>query len=182
MLNKIGDFCINLSLGQILTSEETLTSNFSNLYELVADINKNAKVCKNQISGMKDSSIKIEFNFILQEITTKYIEFIIHDKITEESLGEARRNYIDSDDFVKIVTDTKMYFIYYFNTIVYALKEDFDKQNQKMPNNHIMYSILFLLINCIILLSLFFIFLKVEKYKKLFSYYSTIPKDEIINI
>ena len=182
LLNKIGDFCINLSLGQILTSEETLTSNFSNLYELVEDINKNAKICKNQISGMKDSSIKIEFNFILQEITTKYIEFIIHDKITEESLGEARRNYIDSDDFDKIITDTKMYFIYYFNTIVYALKEDFDKQNQKMSKNHIMYSILFLLINCIILLSLFFIFLKVEKYKKLFSYYSTIPKDEIINI
>ena len=131
---------------------------------------------------MKDSGITIELNFILQEITTKYIEYIIYDRTNIDSLNIARQNFINNTEFEKVITDVKLYLIFYFNTITYAVKKDFEKQNNKTTKNQIIYSIVFLIINIEIIISLIIIFSKGEKYKKLFSYFSTIPKNDIINL
>ena len=179
LFNTMGDFCINLPKGEILSSKSNFTTNYSNLYELISLINIHSVLCKTQTPGMKDSGIKIEFNFILQEITTKYIEFITYDKSTNEKLIRAQLNFINTTEFEKIITDMKMYFGFYFNTIVYAIKKDFEKQNDEMTNNILMYSGLFFIVNIGIIISMMFIFSKGEKYKKLFRYFSTIPKDEI---
>ena len=181
-LNIIGEFCINLPFGVVTSTNSDFSSNYTSLYEFMQLLNTHALICKTQSPGMKDSGIKIEFNFVLQEITTKYIEFITYNKTTFEKLNEARLNFINTTDFEKIINDVKMYFTFYFNTIVYALKKDFEKQNNDLTNNQLLYSGLFFIVNIEVIISLIFIFSKVEKYKKLFSYFSTIPKDESINI
>ena len=181
-LNTIGEFCINLSLGEISFSNLAFLSNYTSLYEFMQFFNTHCKLCTMQVPGIKDSGIKIEFNFILQEITTKYIEFIIYNKTTFEKLNEARLNFINTTDFDRIINDAILHFPFYFNIIVNALKKDFEKQNNDLTNNQLMYSCLFFIVNIEIIISLIFIFSKVEKYKKLFSYFSTIPKDETINI
>ena len=45
--------------------------------------------------------MKIEFNYILQEMTTKYIEFIMYNKSTDEQLEQARVNFLDKEGFEK---------------------------------------------------------------------------------
>ena len=182
MLNTMGEFCINLSMGNLASSTSTFTSNYSSLYEFMQLLNTNAQICKSETPGMKDSGIKIEFNFILQEITTRYIEFVIYDKTSYEKLNQARKNFVDTAEFEKVIADIKMYFSLYFNIIVSALKKDFEKQNDELTNNQIIYSGLFFIINIELIISMIFIFSKGEKYKKLFRYFSTIPKDEIISI
>ena len=182
MLNTIGDFCINFPLAQTLSSESGFTTNYSSIYELMELINEQAILCRTQYSGMKDSGIKIEFNYILQEMTTKYIEFIMYNKSTEENLKQARLNFLDKEGFEKVITDVKFYLAFYFNIIAYSVDKDFEIQNDKMTNTQIIYSILFLVINIEIALALIIIFTKEEKYKKLFSYFSKIPRDENINI
>ena len=64
MLNKIGDFCVNLALGQVLSSTSNISSNFSDLYGLMETINDLSLACKTQSPGIKDSGIKIEFNLM----------------------------------------------------------------------------------------------------------------------
>ena len=182
MLNTIGYFCINLVKGQMLLSKNPFENNITSLYGLLTMFNELTSVCKSESPGMKDSGVKIEFNFILQEITTKYIEFVIFDRNTEKKLNEARLKFIDNQDFEKVMTDVKMSFVFYFNAIIYALREDFKQQDNDMTNTQIVYSCLFIIINFEMAISLIIIFLKGERYKKLFSYFSTIPKDEIINI
>ena len=182
MLNSIGDFCINLPKGLILSGGEDINKNVSNLYDFMQQINDHAVICKTQSAGMKDSGVKIEFNFILQEITTKYIEFIIYERTNVDGLNKARQKFINNTDFEKIINDARMYLLFYFNTITYAVKKDFEKQNNETNNGQIIYSVLFLIVNVEIIISLIFIFSKGEKYKKLFSYFSTIPKSDIINI
>ena len=182
LLNNVGDLCINLGKGAIISGNENLIPNATNLYEFMQTINDHSVFCKTQTPGMKDSGIKIEFNFILQETTTKYIEFLIYNRTSIDSLDQARQNYINNTDFEKIITDIKFYLIFYFNTISYAVKKDFENENNEAIKNQIIYSTLFLIINIEIIISLIFIFSKVEKYKKLFSYFSTIPKSDIINI
>jgi len=182
MLNTVGDFCINLGKGVIISGNENSMPNATNLYEFMQTINYHSVLCKTQTPGMKDSGIKIEFNFILQEITTKYIEYLIYNRTSVDSLSQARQNYMNNTDFEKIITDVKFYLIFYFNIISYAVKKDFENENNEAIKNQIIYSTLFLIINIEIVISLIFIFFKVEKYKKLFSYFSTIPKSDIINI
>ena len=106
----------------------------------------------------------------------------MHDKTNAENLSKARQNFINNTDFEKVITDVRMYLLFYFNIITYSVKEDFEKQNSETNKNQIIYSVLFIIVNVEIIISLFFIFSKVEKYKKLFSYFSIIPKDDIINI
>ena len=178
MMNKIGDFCINLSLGGILTSGSYIMSNYSNLYELMEEINYQALICKTQITGMKNSGIKIEFNYILQEITTKYIEFIIFNKTNEENLNQARLNFMDINGFERAMSDIKIYFVLYFNTIAYSVKKDLEIENNHTIFNQIIYWILYLILHIEITISLIIIIAKEEKYKKLFSYFAKISKDD----
>ena len=182
-LNKMGDFCINLALGQIETGEKNpLYSNFNNLYELMSSINDQAFMCKIQGQGMKDSGIKIEFNFILQEITTRYIEYIIHNRTTDDKLNQAMFNFILSEGLEKAFADINMYLVSYFNIIAYALRQDFEKQNNDMLIAQIIFYVLFLLINVEIIISLIVIITKQEKYKKLLSFFVKIPKENDFDI
>ena len=182
MLNAVGELWINLGKGVIYSDYINLSINATNLYELMQVVNNYALIFKIETPGMKNSGIKIEFNFILQEITTKYIEYVIYDRTNMDNLNEARQNFIDNSDFEKVINDIKLYLLFYFNTITYAVKNDFEEQNNQTTNNQITFSILFIIINIEIIISLIIIFSKGEKYKKLFSFFSTIPKSELINI
>ena len=182
MLNKIGDFCINLALGQISSGTINVATNYSDLYGLMETINQLSMGCKKESPGIKDSGIKIEFNYILQEITTKYIEFIMYNKTTDENLNKARENFLDNEGYKKVIIDLEMYFGFYFDTIAYAIRQDFKNQNSDSTKTQIIYSILFLIVNVEMIIALLVIFTKEEKYKKHFSYFSRIPKEEDINI
>ena len=182
MLNKIGDFCVNLVLGQVLSSTSNISSYFSDLYGLMETINNLSLAFKTQSPGIKDSGIKIEFNYILQEITTKYIEFIMLNKTIDKNLDEARDKFMDDERYQKVITDLEMYFGFYFDTISYAIRQDFEKQNSSTTNTQIIYSILFFIVNIEMIIALMVIFTKEEKYKRLFSYFSQIPKEEDMNI
>ena len=71
MLNTVGDLWINLGKGVIYSDYINLSINATNLYELMQVVNNYALIFKTETPDMKNSGIKIEFNFILQEITTK---------------------------------------------------------------------------------------------------------------
>ena len=158
MLNTIGDFCINLPLGTVLSSESSFTSNYSDIYGLMDLINEQAKLCRMQSPGMKDSGVKIEFNYILQEMTTKYIEFIMYNKSSDENLNQAKANFLDKEGFEKVIIDAKMYLAFYFNTISYSVEKDFEIQNGKMTTTQTIYSVLFLVVNIEVALALIIIF------------------------
>ena len=182
MLNAVGELWINLGKGVIYSDYINLSINATSLYELMQIVNNYALIFKIETPGMKNSGIKIEFNFILQEITTKYIEYVIYDRTNMDNLNEARQNFIDNSDFEKVINDIKLYLLFYFNTITYAVKNDFEEQNNQTTNNQITFSIIFIIINIEIIISLIIIFSKGEKYKKLFSFFSTIPKSDLIYI
>ena len=183
LLNTLGSFCINYAVGGVFYTEGAKSlSEYDSFYDILEQVNSNSQYCKSETAGIKDSGIKIETNFLLQEITSRYIEFIDSDKSTEEKLDKARANFIFSKNVVKIFNNAKMYFVTYFNIITKALKDDFDEQHKYLANEQIITSAIFLLINIEILIGLIISIMKEEKYKKQFKYFSTIPKEEIINL
>ena len=66
--------------------------------------------------------------------------------------------------------------ILYYNTIINTVYLDFENQSKTLVTSQIIYDGLLFLINCLIITCLTFVIIKGEKYKKLFAYFSEIPK------
>jgi hypothetical protein len=122
----------------------------------------------------------LEITYILEEITNKYIEFITRNN-SNITMEQARKNFFGSSDIRKIVVDMQLSLILYFNTITFAINNDFINKNNKIINEQILYSAVLAIINFIIILGLLLSIKKNEKYKKLFGYFSEIPKSNYNN-
>ena len=174
-LNEAGSFCINSALGEVLSFQEEYT-----VYEFAEEINNYAINCKNDGTGINESGAQLEISYILEEITNKYIEYIARNN-SNITLEQARKNFFGSSDIKRIVVDMQLSLILYFNTITFAINNDFINKNNKIINEQILYSGILASINFIILLCLLLSIKKNEKYKKLFAYFSEIPRSNYNN-
>ena len=169
LLNIKEYFCINAAIGEILSFQNEYT-----VYEFVKEVDYYATNCKEDNTGINESGIQLEINYILQEITNKFIEFITYRNynITFEM---ARKNFFSSKDIKRIVVDMQLSLILYYNTITYTVTLDFEKKNNIIIKGQIVYSGFIFLVNFIIIIGLLFSITKNEKYKSLFGYFSEIP-------
>ena len=174
-LNEAGNFCINSALGEVLSFQEEYT-----IYDFASEINYYATNCKNDDTGINESGAQLEISYILEEITNKYIEYIARNN-SNITLDQARKNFFGSSDIRRIVVDMQLSLILYFNTITFAINNDFINKNNKIINEQILYSGILAIINFIIILCLLLSIKKNEKYKKLFAYFSEIPKSNYNN-
>ena len=92
------------------------------------------------------------------------------------NLSEARENFFNSNDIKKIFNDMKSSIIIYYNTIINAVYLDFQLKINRLIEVQIFYDICLFLFMISITICFLFVFIKVEKYKKLFSYFSEMPR------
>ena len=162
-------FCINAAIGEVLSFQNEYT-----VYDFANEINYYANRCKKDNTGINESGAQLEINYILEEITTKYIEFITRNN-SNISLEKARDNFFASQDMKRIIVDMQLSLILYYNTIAYTVTLDFEKKNNTIINEQIIFSAILFLVNFIIIIGLLFSITKNEKYKELFCYFSEIP-------
>ena len=170
LLNTKGYFCLYASLGGMLRNSE-----YFSLYNFTKEINSMTIDCITENTGINESGIKNEINYIIQEITNKYIDFITY-KNSNMTLSEARQIFFGSKDIRKIFVDIQYLFVLYFNTIINTINLDFNKLNKSIEKKQNLYSCFLFLINVAILTILIMTISKEENYKKLFAYFLEIPK------
>jgi len=170
LLNKGGYFCIYATIGEKLASYEG-----NNIYNFIKEVEFKALNCKEENTEINDSGAKLEINYILQELTNRYIEFISYNN-SNMNLNEARENFFNSNDIKKIFNDMKSSIIIYYNTIINAVYLDFQLKIVRLIKVQIFYDICLFLFMISITICFLFVFIKVEKFKKLFSYFSEIPR------
>jgi hypothetical protein len=170
IFNKGGYFCIYASIGEELDSYEG-----NNIYDFIKEVEYNVLKCKEKKAGINESGAKLEINYILQELANRYIEFITYNN-SNMNLSEARANFFNSNDIKKIFNDMEDSIIIYYNTIINAVYLDFQTKINKLIKVQIFYDICLFLFIIIITICFLFVYIKVERYKKLFSYFSEIPR------
>jgi hypothetical protein len=173
LLNIGGHFCIYATIGQKLYSNE-----WQNIYDLFKEVEHDALNCIEENPGINESGIKLEINYISQELTNKIIEFITYNN-SNISLSQARANFFDSKDIKRIFNDMRHSIILYYNTINEAVYLDFQLQITDLINTQILFDFFLFLIIISISICILVYYIKYEKYKRLFGYFSEIPKTNI---
>ena len=170
LLNTGGYFCIYAIIG-----EKSFYNQEMNIYNFFKEIEHDALNCMEENPEINESGVKLEINYASQELTNKFIEFITY-KSSNISLSQARTNFFDSKDIKKIFNDMRYSIILYYNLINVAVFQDFQVLIAALIKSQILYDFfLFLLIISITICILYSNF-NYEKYKKLFAYFSEIPK------
>ena len=103
LLNTGGYFCIYASIGQRLAFYDG-----ENVYDFIKEVEYGALQCKEENSGINDSGVKLEINYIIQELTNSYIEFITYNN-SNMNITEAKTHFFNSND------------IYYYASILLGL-------------------------------------------------------------
>jgi hypothetical protein len=170
LLNTGGYFCLYATIGEKIFSNER-----QNIYDLFKKVEYDALNCIEENPGINESGAKLEISYISQELTNKFIEFITHNN-SNISLEQARSNFFDSKDIKNIFNDMRYSIIQYYNAINFAVFQDFQVQIESLINTQILYDLSFFWIIVSITICLLISNIKYEKYKKLFAYFSTIPK------
>ena len=172
LLRISGYYCINAAIGEVLSFDEDYT-----VYNFTEEVNYYATLCKKDNTGIDDSGAQLEIAYILEEIQTKYIEFVSYNS-SNLNLTQARKNFFSSKNIKRTVIDMQLSLILYFNTISYAINLDFGIKNKIIINQQYIFSVVLIMINIIIIIGLIFSFYKNEKYKKLFGYFTEIPSTD----
>jgi len=170
-LNKAGYFCIYAGIGDIMNEKEELEN-----YEFIKKLESRTLNCITDSSNINDSGVELEINYILNEMTNKYIEFITYNS-SNIDLEKARENFFGSQDLKRIFGDIQYPFVMYYNTIMYAMNKDFDNQNKTIMKTQNLFTLFLFVINLAIIIFLIFSIKKEEKYKEMFFYFSGIPKN-----
>ena len=163
-------FCIYATLGQKLFVQQ-----IGKIYDLIEEVDSIALVCKEDNPGINESGVKLEINYILQELTNKFTEFITYNS-SNITLNQARDIFFNSSDIKRIFLDIQSPLIKYYNTIINVIYLDFTNLNISQSFVQIVFDGFLFLINVIIIICLQSIIIKGERYKKLFAYFIEIPK------
>ena len=170
-LNKAGYFCIYAGIGDTMNNQEELEN-----YNFIKKAENRALSCIKDNHGINDSGIELEINYIINEITNKYIEFITFNSSSID-LEQARENFFGSADIKRIFGDIQYPFVMYYNTIIYTINLDFENQKNTILKRQNLFTFILFIINIAIILFLIFSIKKDEKYKEMFLYFSGIPKN-----
>ena len=171
LLSGEGDFCIYSSVAEILFEENNGT-----IYDFIRNVENYALECKNLDLGIDESGIKIEINYILQELTNIYIEFITFNN-SNMSLEEARNRFFESKDMKRILIDMLDPLITYYDIIINTIYLDFEEHGKLLIYYQVIFDLCLFFANILIIICLLYIITKGEKYKRLFAYFSKIPKN-----
>ena len=166
LFRESGYFCIYAGKGEVMSFQKKYS-----FYEFAELMNYYATICYQDNTGINDSGIQLEITFILQEIAYKYIEFHTY-KTSNITLEEARKKFFGSTDFRRIIVDMQLSLVMYFNTIANSLDIDFEKKNNTIIIQQILFSTILIFINVAIMVALIISIKKNEKYKSLFGYFS----------
>ena len=171
LLNLEGYFCIYGAMGKI-----ELFNPFISFYDYIKFVDNNAINCFKENTGINEYGVKNEINYIIQEITNKYIDFITYSN-SNMTLQQARTNFFNSKEIKRIFIDFQNSFLLYFNTIINTIGMDFKELKITIGSSQNLYSYFLFLINYVILFFIILTISKGEKYKRLFIYISEIPKN-----
>ena len=174
-LNKREYFCIYAIMGEMIANPPNIS-----FYDFLKMIEIKALNCIKDNKEINEYGAKNEINYILQEITNKYIDFITY-KTSNISLEQARKNFFGSKEIKKIFNDLQYSFILHFNAISNVVILDFIDIHKNIENIQNIYNSCLLFINFSIFLLLVYTIKKGEKYKQLFFYISEIPKSNNIS-
>ena len=172
LLNTEGYFCIYASIGDLFLDQES--NNYSS-YDFMNQVNNYTLSCKDLDLGIDESGVKLEINYILEELTDKYIDFITYNN-SNLTLDEAKDRFFGSTDIKRIFIDMQYPLILYYDTIIYAVYYDFKNQSNSITNTQILFDAFLFLVNLLIIICLLYVVTKGEKYKRLFAYFLEIPK------
>ena len=172
LLNTEGYFCIYASIGDLFLDQES--NNYSS-YDFMNQVNNYTLSCKYLDLGIDESGVKLEINYILEELTDKYIDFITYNN-SNLTLDEAKDRFFGSTDIKRIFIDMQYPLILYYDTIIYAVYYDFKNQSNSITNTQILFDAFLFLVNLLIIICLLYVVTKGEKYKRLFAYFLEIPK------
>ena len=178
LLNKAGYYCIYASLGDLLYNKEDSENSLS-IYDFTKNVESKASACMNDNGKINESGAKLQIQYILEEITNKYIEFINY-KESNKTLAEARESFFQSEETKTILIELQYSFNLYFNTVINLILLDFDNFNSGIEIKQKVLSISLIIFTFILFVVIMFIIIKIEKHKSLFGYFSTIPKNRSI--
>ena len=168
LFRKNGYFCIYSAIAEISNSQKNLS-----IYDFTEKINYLAKNCIDRNSAINESGIKVEINYIIQELTNKFIEFITYNN-SNITLEQERKNFFGSLDIIRIIGDIRFSLLLYYKTISFSLNLDFNDKNTLIIIQEIVFSIALFFINFNIIIILIISIQKNERYKKLFGFFSEI--------
>ena len=117
-LNNGGYFCIYASIGNLFLYQES--NNYSS-YDFMKKVNNYTLFCKDLNLGIDESRVKLEINYIFQELNNKYIDFITYNN-SNLTLDQAKDRFFGlSDDIKRIFIDMQYPLILYYDTIIYII-------------------------------------------------------------
>ncbi len=168
---KILEFSLNEKNNLCKNAAESSISSLSSTYldqELSYNINSTLKetICIMYCSSTNENGLEIEMNYIYQEITNNFIDLI------KLFTNEKQYNYLFNSEVIRANND----FIYAFHLVFDSYSNIILKENKISSQNVSRYegiiSISFIFISVIIIIiHIFFIFRKIEKYKDLLIFF-----------
>ena len=170
-LNSNGYFCIYTGLGEFLFYQKPLTS-----YEIIKNSESSGLKCLNKGNDINESGVKLEINYVLQEITNNYIEFI--NRINSNtSLEEAQKKFFNSTKIKRVFNDIYYPFVQYYHSIIHPIDSDFLSLNYYFNDYQIKINLILFFANLCILTCISFTFLQIERQKNLFGFFAEILKE-----
>ena len=161
--NENNNICFNSALGSL----EKVLSSFSSSNEYFIELNRRVAKCFTTNPGSNEYGILSEIDFIYQELTNKYAEFVSGDRTLDNII-----NILAQGEITRMSEDFNVVFEYVFESYAYFILHDIQKlysRNIKIEN----------IINCCLVIVLLFVVIYVffgirsgnEKYKKLFHFF-----------
>ena len=161
--NERNNICFNAALGSL----EKFLDSFSSSIEYFIELNKRVANCFSSNTGSNEYGILSELDFIYQELTNKYVEFVSGDRTLDDII-----NVLAQGEITRMSEDFNVVFEYVFESYAYFILHDIQKlysRNIKIEN---------IINGCLIIVLLFvviYVFFAIrrgnEKYKKLFHFF-----------
>ena len=162
LFNEKNNLCKSSSENSFLNSKINIKSEY--------DYNNNATfkeiICNNFCPSTNENGLEIEIDYIYQEITSFYVDFIQFPSV------ENIYNLIYNNEVYRVNNDLFYVFNLVFESYANSILKESKIYNNKIKRDEEIISIFFLIIIFIIIIILiFFVFSKTEKYKDLFLFF-----------
>ena len=133
-LNEKNNFCINAAIKGVNFFNKLIDT--LDLYFEYAE--QQALYCSKENEKISETGLDLEIDFILQESTYLYIDF----DERKSNLTYARKEFFESENFIRILKDMNLPFTFTSGTIFLSINEDLDE----LIHTFIYYEVIFFII------------------------------------